>query len=533
MPVDDPLSCVWLDLNDLGNAYRLQRLSRGLLLWVDDLGTWASFDGKRWSTREGSRAAQLLAFDVVDHIDKERRALEAIADDPSKLEAAFNFPVSVEIARERLVAMRKHAVKSGDAARTTAMLTQAKNLPAKYIGGQEHLRSMLARSNEFDLDPLTLNLQSGTLRFLQNSAGTWGVSHRPHDPADMLMQISNFSYDPKAQCPRWIERFELIQPDAELRALIRGIFGYALTGLTSEQKWFIFQGKGGDGKSLTNAVIAEGLGDYYRHADVLTFLKGPQRSGSDHSADLARLSGDVRLVTFDEPPRNSTWNAGRLKQVTGGKVNARGVGAKETVEFAPRWKLVGEANVLPQPESDDDGFWRRCRRIEWSYQFDKGGARAEPWDVVVSRLVAELPGILNWMIAGALDWLSMRRLPSASAADEALTEYRQSSAPILLWLDERCDLSDPEALTAAGVLYKDFKDFCDELGVERVPSQTAFGRILRDRQFRDRKGIDGKRFRRGIRLRPVGAPLAPVASLPEAGRPSQDQGSQDWGADDA
>ncbi len=515
MPVDDPLAMAWLDTNDLGNAERLVRLARGLLLWVQDLG-WVAYDKQRWSARDGERRAAQLAHDVARHIDREAAALDAIASDADKLEAALGWPVPTEIAAERVVALRKHAIKSGDASRTAAMLTQARTL-------------ITARREDFDADPLALNLQNGTLRFVQAQGGGWAARLDPHEPRDMLMQISRFVYDEAAPCEEWTARMQLIQPDRDQRALLQQIYGYALTGLTSEQKFFVYQGRGGDGKSLTNSVIAELLGDYHRHADVKTFLEGARKSGSDHSSDLARLQGDIRFVTCDEPTRNSVWDGTRLKQVTGGKITARPMRMEE-IEYYAHWKLVVEVNPLPAVPSDDDGFWRRCKLIPWPYQFDKGGEDSQPFDLLLARLTGkEGSGILNWMIAGALRWLETRRLPEAKAAAEALDNYRQSASPLGEWLAECCDISDATARTEASLLYKHFKEWCEKAGIEKVPTQTAFGRALRDRQLLVWKDPNGNRWRKGIRFRPDfdKSALGEASADRGGGRAAEPLGTQD------
>jgi len=519
VPADDPLQMAFLDTNDLGNAERLVRLAKGLLLWVDNVG-WISYDTKRWSTRDGDRRANQLAHEVARHIDREASALNSIADKPDALESALGWPVSPETAAERVTALHKHAIKSGDASRTAAMLAQAKTL-------------LTARLDDFDTDKLAFNLQNGTLRFLQSKEGGWESRLDSHDPRDMIMQLANFTYEAGADCPQWVERLALIQPQQDQRRLLQMLFGYCLTGLTSEQKWFIFQGRGGDGKSLTITVIGKLLGDYYRHAGVETFIKGAQRSGADHSSDLARLQGDIRLVTFDEPERNQTWNGGRLKQVTGGKITCRPL-RQEEVEYYPRWKVIGEVNPLPAVPSDDDGFWRRCWVIPFPYQFDKGGEASEPFELVEARMMEEASGILNWMIAGVLKWLETRRLPSSLALDEAVLAYRQSASPIGEWLMECCDLSNPDAKSPATPLFKHFEAWCANAGIDPAPKQAGFGRALRDRQLHVKKDPKtGNRWRKGITLRPD-AWQAPLADETDRGggrgvaEPRGPQDEADW-----
>jgi phage/plasmid-associated DNA primase len=146
------------------------------------------------------------------------------------------------------------------------------------------------------------------------------------------------------------------------------------------------------------------------------------------------------------------------------------------------------------------------------------------------------------MIAGALKWLETRRLPDSEDALELRGNYRSSAAPFSEWLGERCDTSDREAKTPAGELYKDFKEWCERAGIEKVPTQTAFGRSLRDRQHLESKDPRGNRFRRGIALRSadwsaggLGAaatPAAPAASSSGVGGRGEARDFAERGDDD-
>lgn len=522
IPVDDPLQMAWEDRNDLGNAERLKRLARGLLLWISSDGGevgWFFYDGKRWSQRDGELRANQLAHEVVRHIDREAAALDAIVDDEEALAAAIPFLLRHEdrkaLATERVSDLRKHAVASGNASKIAGMLKEARTL-------------LPARLDQFDTDALSFNVQNGTLRFHQTKGGGWEARLDPHEPNDWLMQIARVAYDPEADCPTWKERMELIQPVKDQRALLQQRFGYCMTALTSEQKWFIDQGQGADGKSLTNRVISKMWGDYYRHAEIGSFLQGQQKSGADHSADMERLKGDIRLVVCDEPPLNATWNGSRLKQITGSEVTARGVSAKNSIDFEPRFKLIVEVNPLPKVPNDDHGFWRRVVPIPWSYQFDVGaGVASKPFDLLVAWFLEhESSGILNWAIAGALKWLETRRLPMSELATEFLDNYKQSASPFGEWIVERCDTTDRAALTRSGELWADFKDWYAAGGFDGDPKQASFGRFLTNRQHLEKKDGHGNRFRRGVRLKSDWTSSRRAAPAPTA----SDEGVGGWGA---
>ena len=499
----DPLKTAFMPTSDWGNAQRLEKLALGRLKWVVEPECWAWYDGKRWSLDRGDIEAQRMAHTVIMHIHEEVNALSTIAGDEEKLHELLGWPCSEDLAQERVKALASHAVRSGNAGPTSGMLKQARSFLAVSI-------------DEFDQDPLVYNVQNGTLRFVQGSKGKWGVKFTPHAPEDMLMQIANVEYDPKAQCPFWCERMAMLTPDPEQLAAFKPLYGYTLTGLTSDQAFYVHQGKGGDGKSVTNMAIGDLHGDYYKHAGVKTFLQGRDGGGSEHRSDLVRLAGDIRFVTCDEPKARSVWDGETIKQWTGGKVTARGAHERHEITFTPRGKLFVECNIIPRAPSDDKGFRRRFKLYQWTVSLDETPEGAMPIDVVLQKCFDEKPGILNWMIEGALEWLETRKIPQPEAMASVLADFWADSSPLLEWITERCDTSDPTAKGYVKGLYDDFKAWCEEQGIENVMGKTAFGRALRDKQYRVDKDSRGVRFRWGITLRPTGLAAGPAAAAAAA-----------------
>lgn len=502
----DPETLAWLPLNDSGNAERLAARSGGLLRWVDlgeGAGYWIGFDGQRWHRKAGEMAARRLAQAVPPAMREEARALaEAVK--------AGRMPdwCTPEVAEERIKNLHQWCVKSGDKGRTDGMLAQARVMLA-------------ADEDEFDRDRLALNVRNGTLRFVQGAGGVassglasssravgqtaqgWHVRLDPHDPADMITRMAEVDYDPGAECPTWLARLAHLQPEPDQREMMRRIHGYALLGIRSEQKFILAQGRGGDGKTLSYAVIAAIMGDYYRHADVQSFLKGGTKSGSDHSEDLARLAGDTRLVTCDEPERFATFNSKIIKQATGGgRMTVRAL-RQASVEVEVRWLLVMECNPLPKVPTSDDGFWRRCVPFQWPVQLRPAEQAAQPYDVLFGALMAEASGILNWAIGGALDWLTERDLKPSARSAEVKEAYRNSSDPFGEWYRTRCATGAAEAMRELTAdLHENFKAFCtEELGIDaaKVPGIRAFGSQLDERQHMSRKS-GGVMYRLGIRL---------------------------------
>ena len=489
--VDDPLKMAFIDTSDLGNAKRLQIISRGRLLWIEEEKAWAYHDNQRWSFKAGTRMAQNLAHDVVAHIDEEANAIGAIADDPIALKRLLGDWCSTEIAAKRAETLRGHAVRSGSAGMTTGMLKQAQSfLPASI--------------DDFDTDPLAYNVQNGTLRFAL-AGGKPVLRFAPHDPVDMIMQLADVEYHPDAECPFWQSRLAMLQPLGANRDAMQRLYGYTLTGLVSDQKFYVHQGRGGDGKSGTHALLRSIHGDYYRHAAIETFLESRQRGGAEHRSDLVALKGDIRFICCDEPPGKSVFDGKTMKQITGSIITARAPNATKDTTFKPRGKVHIECNIIPRAPSDDKGFRRRFGLFRWKVSIADTAEGELPEDLIAARLNAEKPGVLNWLIEGALAWLETRKIPVPEDSADLLAEYWADSSPLLEWMGEWCDTSDIEAKAPAKELHAHFKAWCEERGIEKVMTPTAFGIALRDKQhgkWRHPKG--GATWRCGIRLRTTG-----------------------------
>ena len=492
----DPVALAWEELSDLGNAERLSARAGGRLAHVHEWG-WGAYDGVRWSFEEGQRLASLAAHGVARDMRGEIAALAAIPD--ADLDGRFGPWCTSEVRKSRLIELRKWAVSSGMAARTTAMLQQAAHL--------------LDRPRDvFDQDPLTINTRNCTLRIRKDADGRWAVHRSEHDAGDMLTRATACDYDPGAECAVFRGHVETVLPDPEVRRHFQELLGYALQAKRSEQIMLMVQGRGSDGKSTAMDMFLEMMGSYGVSADVQTFIAGPQRSAADASPDLARLAGDTRLVLTAEPKRGQALDEGRVKQFTGGgKITARMLHG-DPFEYQPHGLLVMECNSRVRISGDDDGIWRRIEMVLFPHQF-KGDQIDK---TMKDRIRPEFSGILNWGIEGLLRWLERGRLERPAAVTEAIEDYRRSANPFGEWFAERVDTSDPTYLESASALFDDYKQYCTDNGVgdRETMGSTAFGRALGDRQIlkgpRDRSG---RIRRRGAKLRP--APKIDVWAEPD------------------
>lgn len=473
-PRDWPTDISALDLelcalpaNDLGNAKRLQARNAGHLWWTKELGP-AAWDGKRFDFDHGETGAGRMAQSTSE------RMLSHEFPAFYETQKRRNEPAKDWIKRYR--AFAGFCLQAGNNQRTESMMAQ-------------HERAYTRPLAVFDADPDVMTLANGTLVLPRDGSPprftpTW-------DPALLSTKVAGAAYDPKATAPLFLKFLEQVMPDREDRDFLARVIGYCLTGHIMEQAYFIFQGKGGDGKSTFLEAIAAAMGGYVANAGIETFLHR-EKKGSEASPDIARLATGVRLVKAAEPEQGARLAEALLKLITGGEPFPARAMYKEPFEFVPTWKLIISCNHKPQIRGGDRGIWRRTLVLPWPVsvpeeQFDKQ---------LPAKLKAEASGILNWALAGWSDWVERGKLDPSPNVKAAVAEYRLNSDPCAAWFDMCCITKDVgEYSESASRLYQSYRGWATEGGFE-VMKQTAFGRWLSNR------GLDRRRSN-GIHWGPV------------------------------
>lgn len=325
------------------------------------------------------------------------------------------------------------------------------------------------RTVELDADPMLVRVKNGVIELETQR-------YRENRRKDLITSVCPVEYDPKATSPLWL-RFiaEITCGDAELAAFMKRLVGYMLTGRTDEQLLFFFYGHGSNGKSTFIQIIQALMGTYATqiNSDVLM----ANRSVGGPNASLAKLPGK-RLVVANELPEGGRFDDMLIKSMTGGDtLVARQVYGKHEIEFTAQFSLVIIGNHKPAIHDMSHGMWRRMCLIPFAAQFS--AEQADP--TLAARLMAELPGILNWALEGVAEWQQhglKRSLPAAVV--KANDEYREESDLLGEFLSG-CILQ-PDAYTPATALYQAFQTFACE-GNEWRMTQRVFNKKMAERGF--------------------------------------------------
>jgi P4 family phage/plasmid primase-like protien len=341
-------------------------------------------------------------------------------------------------------------------------------------------------SSRFDADPWLLNVDNGTLDLRTGKL-------RPHCSSDLISKIAPVGYDLKATAPLWERCLPQWLADEETIAFLQRFIGDCMSGSVEEHVVVFCHGVGANGKTVLWETIKRLLGDYAVLAPTSLLMAKQQEP---HPCDRMVLKG-ARLALFTETPSGQRFDEATMKATSGGD-SITGRGMRENFStFPPTHKVVICGNHKPIVRGQDEGIWRRLRLVP----FEKVIPESDRDPKLAEKLRAELPGVLNWAIAGCLAW---RRdgLGISAKVREASAGYRQESDILGPFIVECCEL-DSGTVAARAAIYRAYVTWSEAQGERRAMSEREVAELLRGRGFGECwTRLSGKRCRgwQGLRL---------------------------------
>ncbi len=382
------------------------------------------------------------------------------------------FSLVREICRQESIALMPPEAKSLASSATVAAVEKLAR------SDRHHAASV----DQWDTDPWLLATPGDTIDLRTGQA-------RKPDPNDHCTKIA--AVEPGGGCPQWLKFLDQATAgDLELQQFIQRMFGYALTGDTSEHALFFCYGTGGNGKGVLLNTMTGILGDYAKVSATDTFT---QSNTPRHTTELAMLRG-ARLVTAQETEEGQAWAESRIKSLTGGDPITAHFMRQDDFTFVPQFKLIIAGNHKPQLKNVDEAIRRRLHMIPFTVT-----VRAEDRDRdLPSKLKAEWPGILAWAIQGCLEW-QRTGLNAPDSVRVATDEYLTSEDALGLWIEESCTCTKGLA-GKSSALFDSWKAWANTAG-EMPGSAKAFKSKMETKGFRAKKYPQGIMFE-GIALTP-------------------------------
>jgi putative DNA primase/helicase len=499
--------CAKLDHSDTDNGKRIiAYFGRKLTVRAESEvpgGSFLTWAGTHWDLDGGAAGANMLAQDVGPLIMREAEFLHLT---PAEAKAIAGADVAraelkasallAEGRREELGAIiaeghaarkalsarkanrRKFGVSAKNSSRLANMLKEA----------APHLRRPIEAFNAWPLKVATL---SHTLSFVRMSdpecpdpdierpGPAMVEAFAGHRREDLLTSVIPVRYDPAATAPKWTAFIERFQPIAATRRTVQQFTGLGLTGLPV-QRFILHHGEGANGKSVFLETVTRVLGPSLAIGLPVESVTGNvQKSGSQAAPDIARLFGK-RMVRILELPAHAALSVDVVKKLTGGEQIPVRTLFKGFFEFQPVCKPHFSTNGQPVIDDASNGIWRRMFPVEWPVTLAEGEQR--DFEEVVREFVAEGAGILNWLIAGVLDFLEHGFVVSEGIR-EGTQAYRDDMDPTGPFVRDHI-IAAPGDEVQAQSMYHAYLAWSIDAGRKPV-TQTKFGLLMKHKVRRD------------------------------------------------
>ena len=418
-------------LTDLGNARRAARVFGQDIKYLKERGEWAFYNGQSWEADNSEAVISQMVKRVPDLVYLEGQTKRG------KQRKKYN----------------EWAVKSQSAAGLRNCLEVLRTEP-----------SVALSIGKLNADPFLFNAANGVIDL------TTGKLYQ-HDKSYLQTKTSPVLYEPKAKCPNFLQFMDTVfAGDADMINYMQKVLGWSLTADVRHQQFYLIHGPGANGKSTMLEIIRHIAGEYCMGADFGTFTI---RNKGAASSDIARLHG-ARMVIAQEGKPGETFNESFVQQWTGGDPIIARFMYQDFFEFKPVGKLWLSTNHAPRIRTN--AMWRRIRIIPMKVVIPK--AQRDP--NLKDKLLQEAPGILQWLIRGAIA-AKVTGLNSPIAEQLARDEYRNRIDITFTFLSAKCVLHPSQTVTIEAI-YQSYRKFCINRGL-RTMTQPAFISAVEERGY--------------------------------------------------
>ena len=303
----------------------------------------------------------------------------------------------------------------------------------------------------------------------------------PHSPSFIFTARIPVIYNPTIVTNETLRNFmyTLFGDDSEMHAFIFEVFGYLLSSTNFMQKFFLFTGEGGNGKSTMLSLMELFIG--YENTSRISLANIDARFMSAELADKMLNIGD------DIGAGGITETAELKKIVSGDPITAERKNQQPFI-YRPRTKLVYSCNKMPAIYDRSLGMYDRMTIVPFNMRI-RDTAIADPY---MGEKLSH-PDVLSCLLNGALWGLQRlwqnKKFTTPQAIATMKEQYIKDNDPVAQFIEAadggeityysgigettlRIDRS-----TEATTVYYQYKAWAERSGYKPV-ADNSFGREM-------------------------------------------------------
>lgn len=317
-------------------------------------GIWYMFKNHRWEMDTGISLRLAMSKNLYTFYENKRNIIDV---EFHELNTEQTTGDRCELLKEQMKIISSIMVKLKKTTDKNNILREAMEL----FFDKEFIKNM-------DTNPNLLCFNNGVVDFKNKI-------FRDGYPQDYITKTTGIDYNEfntdnsemKRTSEDILSFMEKLFPIPELNRYMWDHLSSCLIGVNRNQTFNIYFGSGSNGKSMLTDLMSATLGEYKGTVPVTLVTRDRNTIGGT-SSEVAQLKG-IRYAAMQEPSKGAKLNEGVMKELTGGDpIQARALyAASET--FVPQFNLIVCLNNLFDIESNDDGTWRRVRRVDFLSKF--------------------------------------------------------------------------------------------------------------------------------------------------------------------
>ena len=437
-------------LNDTGYAKRFVEMFGSNLRYNFDNKCWMIWNGRYWQY-DYNNSVKIMAELVAENIRSLGRTTSDI-DFIKEIEKSVSYLLSKR-GKENMLSEAQHLLPISEA--------------------------------QLDNNDYLLNTASGVLDLRNGSILKWDKEYYMSKYIDIQLE---------KKVPERFVKFmgDIYESNAELINYVTRIFAYCLSGDIGEQEMYFFVGDGANGKSVLFELMNRILGDYSRTASCELLLDKAIQTNC--KSELALLKG-VRCIFLTELDPNQKLKMSMIKNMTGGNEVVACFKYKNEFTYSPKYKIMLATNHMPHINEDDNGTWRRVKKIDHLRVFSK----EEQDKRLIDKLYAERGAILN-LLFQLCPQVLRDGLKAPDCVEISVKSFRSSEDILSKWLEENTIESVEGEYSAT--LFDNFRQYCLENNEQywyKNATTSWFGRRMSSRFTKTDK--DRKKYYIGVKLR--------------------------------